>query len=479
MVYKIPELKIDENNPFVNCKLGRKQYADILTKIVGVSHGCVFAIDGEWGSGKTTFVKMWKQCLINEGFHVLYFNVWEHDFITDPIIGLVSQFRDMADGDKTGVTFSKISTAAGKVVSGIFPAIIKGVAKKTIGEDAADVLESAAKTMSNSFDKIIDKYVEQGKSMEEFRKALENLVESVAQEEKPLIFIIDELDRCNPQFAVKVLERVKHLFNVPNIVFVLSIDKAQLCHSICGYYGSENLDAKEYLKRFIDIEYKLPEPNIEKFLTYLYEVYGFDVFFTSESRRQYFRRSDEKEEFLRMSRILFEYMRLNLRQMEKICAHIRLTLQTFHVNQYVNPAIILMLMCFRDKDNNFYNRILKKSLTAQELLNHIEEILPDNIFIENEHTKYTVFRHAVWETARLVFDYNLNMNWEQSEVLIKKIQKENSSSDVFELLITPKIIPKDALLDSMKWYNENILRKESVMPLDYVTQHIELLTPLQ
>ena len=479
MIYKLPEPIIDEKTPFTNCKLGRQKYADILTKIIGVNQGCVFAIDGEWGSGKTTFVKMWKQCLINDGFHVLYFNVWEHDFIADPIIGLVSQFRDMADADKISAAFSKITAAAGKVVTGIFPAVIKGVAKKSLGEDVVEVLESAAQTISNSFEKIIDEYVEQSQSMIEFRKALENLVESVTQEDKPLIFIIDELDRCNPQFAVKVLERVKHLFNVPNIVFVLSIDKVQLCHSICGYYGSENLNAEEYLKRFIDIEYRLPEPNIEDFSTYLYDVYGFDDFFASELRGQYFQRNEEKEEFLKMARILFEYMHLNLRQMEKICAHIRLTLQTFRANQYVNPGVILILMCFRLTDRNFYNQILNKNLTVQELLNHIEETLPKNIFIENEYNRYTVFRHAVWETARLIVAYNLNMNGVQNEVLIKKIQTENSSNDVFKLSITPKIIPVDSLQEAIKWYTENTYRNDRVMPLDYIMRHIELLTFLQ
>lgn len=95
-----------------------------------------------------------------------------------------------------------------------------------------EVIESATQKIADSFDKVIDDFVEQCQSMEEFRKALENLVEFIAQDGKPLIFIIDELDRCNPRFAVKVLERVKHLFSVPNIVFILSIDKTQLCHSI-------------------------------------------------------------------------------------------------------------------------------------------------------------------------------------------------------------------------------------------------------
>lgn len=479
MISKLPEPIIDKEKPFKNCKLDRQQYADILTKVVSQNHGCVFAIDGKWGSGKTTFVKMWKQNLVNQHFNVLYFNVWEHDFITDPIIGLISQFRDMAEGDDAKAKFAKIAAAAGKVTTGMLPSIVKGLTKKYLGEDVVDVIESATQKIADSFDKVIDDFVEQCQSMEEFRKALENLVEFTAQDGKPLVFIIDELDRCNPRFAVKVLERVKHLFSVPNIVFILSIDKSQLCHSICGYYGSDNLNAEEYLKRFIDIEYKLPEPDVDKFTAYLYEVYRFDDFFASESRCKYFRQGDEKEEFLKMAHILFEYMHLNLRQMEKICAHIRLVLLTFRENQYINPSTILMLTCFRSIDSNFYAQIINKSITAQELLNHIEETFPRNVFIENEYNRYTVFRSAVWETAKLLVSYNLDMNGRQNEELIKKIKNNDGSKDSFKLLLSTKVIPIESLQEATIWYCQNSYRNDKVLPLDYITQHIELLASFQ
>lgn len=86
------------------------------------------------------------------------------------------------------------------------------------------------------------------------------------------------MDRCNPNYAVSVLERVKHLFDVPNIIFVLAINKTQLCNAIQGYFGSTTMDANEYLKRFIDIEYNLPMNNIDKYCEYLYDEYGLIAF---------------------------------------------------------------------------------------------------------------------------------------------------------------------------------------------------------
>ena len=70
------EIEIPQENPFANDKLGRSSVCNILTDIVSFygQSGCVMALGGEWGSGKTTFVKMWRQHLKNEGYKTLYFN---------------------------------------------------------------------------------------------------------------------------------------------------------------------------------------------------------------------------------------------------------------------------------------------------------------------------------------------------------------------------------------------------------------------
>ena len=86
MNIKHNEIKIPSANPFVNCKLNREPYAKVLTEIVNsYADGFVLAINNDWGTGKTTFVKMWRQQLINEGFQTIYFNAWENDFNNNPL----------------------------------------------------------------------------------------------------------------------------------------------------------------------------------------------------------------------------------------------------------------------------------------------------------------------------------------------------------------------------------------------------------
>lgn len=124
------------------------------------------------------------------------------------------------------------------------------------------------------------------KSMVSLKENLEKLAWNVNQEsgdEKPLVFIIDELDRCRPDYAVRMLEVLKHFFVVKNIVFVCAVDKKHLEDSICGFYGSEKINASEYLRRFFDLEIGLPLPDYTKFCEHLYDYYQLDDFLSLKS----------------------------------------------------------------------------------------------------------------------------------------------------------------------------------------------------
>jgi tRNA A37 threonylcarbamoyladenosine biosynthesis protein TsaE len=74
---KHKEIDILAGNPFANCKLDRQQYAKVLTSIVDTyGDGFVLAINNKWGTGKTTFVKMWEQALKDNKYQTVYFNAW-------------------------------------------------------------------------------------------------------------------------------------------------------------------------------------------------------------------------------------------------------------------------------------------------------------------------------------------------------------------------------------------------------------------
>jgi len=106
-------------------------------------------------------------------------------------------------------------------------------------------VEGVVEDITEKLQERITEYTQKKESIASFRKELENFIKK-SKGDKPLVFVIDELDRCRPDYAVELLEQMKHFFSVPRIVFVLSIDKNHLSASVKGYYGSENIDTDEY-----------------------------------------------------------------------------------------------------------------------------------------------------------------------------------------------------------------------------------------
>jgi predicted KAP-like P-loop ATPase len=274
MKMKHHDVEIPEGNPFANCKLEREPYAKVLTEIVNTyADGFVLAINNEWGAGKTTFVKMWQQQLKNEGFQTIYFNAWENDFDNNPLVALMSELETLTN-TKNEIVFKSVIEKGAVLVKNIVPALAKALIKKYVGdidEIAVDAIENATKASTEILEEEIKEYSSKKKTIIEFRKELEKFVRQ-SENAKPLIFIVDELDRCRPNYAVEVLEQIKHFFSVSGIVFVLSIDKKHLGSAVKGFYGSEHIDSNEYLRRFIDSEYSIPKPTTIGFVKYLLNI---------------------------------------------------------------------------------------------------------------------------------------------------------------------------------------------------------------
>jgi hypothetical protein len=361
------KIEIPKENPFANCKLGREKYADVLTEIIKTySSGFVLALDNKWGGGKTTFVKMWQRKLEIQEYKTIYFNAWENDFENNSFIAILAEFKELLGNDKSE-TFKKLLRKGGQVSKAIIPSITKSLIKKYINDDTSEIIGNGAAGIMEVVQIEIEEYVKRKKTIIDFKTELQNYInENIVN--KSLVVIIDELDRCKPSYAIEILETIKHLYSVKNIVFVLSIDKEQLCHAVCGYYGSENLNSNDYLQRFIDIEYSIPKSDIKSFVKFMYSKYDFDGYFGKRSNNN--NSAKEKDMFIEISTFLFAFFGLSLRQQERIFAHLRVGLNSFRLNQYVLPELYVYLTMIKLKKPTLYNSILEKKLDHNELLNH-------------------------------------------------------------------------------------------------------------
>ena len=290
MQIKHTEPIIEPGHPFRYCSTGREEAGKALTSIVeSIDLGGTIALTGEWGSGKTTFLKMWKQSLEDEHYPTVLLNAWETEWAEDPLIAVIACIKRACNQGVSKEALDDVLNAAKGFVKRPFQ-IIHAVGRAVLDNYVGDVSQAIEEQTGQAFEQAVASFDGKEKSMITLKDALEKLAWSVNQGSdngKPLVFIIDELDRCRPDYAVRLLEVLKHFFIVRNIVFVCAVDKKHLEDSICGFYGSERMNAAEYLRRFFELEINLPSPDYSKFCEHLYGYYQLAEFFESEERLQY------------------------------------------------------------------------------------------------------------------------------------------------------------------------------------------------
>jgi hypothetical protein len=254
---------------FASDVLKRQGFAARLAKLITVlaesevvPGGRVIAVDSPWGSGKTWLAQRLPTYLTDEAKigRCTYVNAFQFDFHHDPFAVLASAVLSSC-AEHNNETATTLRTAAGAVLKATLPAVGKGLVKlgaKSIGVDVdviADAISDAAgKTAETAVDHLLSSFEETTTSTTAFRAKLSDLATATGG---PLIIIVDELDRCKPDFALNLLERVKHLFDVEGVVFVLFAHTPALHSAIRQTYGDE-IDAAGYLRKFISITLPLP-----------------------------------------------------------------------------------------------------------------------------------------------------------------------------------------------------------------------------
>jgi len=456
-------IEIESGNPFGNCKLDREKYSRVLTNIVNeYPEGFVLAINNKWGTGKTTFIRMWEQSLKDNEHKTIYFNAWENDFENNPLVALMGELKALTK-KSTEPEFKSVLKKAAILSKHAIPILAQAVADRYIDtKEIKEAIVGATKGLADVFENDVNEYAAKKKSIRDFRTSLSHFIANT-NEGKPLIFIIDELDRCRPNYAVSILEQIKHFFTVPNIVFVLSIDKEQLGNAVRGVYGSDRIDADEYLKRFIDIEYSIPEPEKDTFHKYLYSFFGFDDFLEKETRKKNRDLSFDKRSFLEISNILFSDSSITLRQQEKIFSHSRLSLRSFHDNVYLIPEVFLFLIYIKVIHEKFYSDIVLKRHTIEELQNNFLTIIKNRLNDDNE-------RILMWLEAYLILYYN---NFIYKNYRGNRIFEYDSETNKNKLLIH-SIINKNKDEEFLSIF-ENIERDRSFgLDMDYFFKRINL-----
>lgn len=268
------------------------------------------AIDARYGEGKTFFLRRLAEHLaLNHP--VAFIDAWADDLTDEPLTALAATLkralepfvasqpvRDrLADFlRKSGrvakiISLGALRRGAGMLITGkavdAAETVLSGASDDLkeavddqLGEMSQGAVEDAVKAVATvGGHSLMEERIaafESGKAaVQQMKESLEAIVRSLDGTDRipPIVIVIDELDRCRPTYAVRLLEEIKHLFDVSGIVFILALHADQLAHSVCGAYGA-GFDGRAYLRRFIDRDYRLAEPQLRPLLDKLMERAG-------------------------------------------------------------------------------------------------------------------------------------------------------------------------------------------------------------
>lgn len=366
------DIEIPKADPFKKDLLGRKEPVEVLTYLIGSIEGpCVLAVDAAWGTGKTTFLKMWSQYLRNNDFPIVEFNAWETDFTGDPFIALSGEMIEGLRQNTNGTLIDKIENtkkAAKEIVRRTVPGAIR-LATAGIVDLSPMMEKEAGEILASYAAERLSSYRKEQESVQAFKSSLQDTANSLAKSKngKPLVVIIDELDRCRPSYAIELLEVAKHLFTVEHIIFVLAVNRSELEHSICALYGS-GFDAQGYLRRFFDVDFRLPEAPRKPLIETLLETINI---------RDYFARTQDRtagQDYKDIKNLLltfFDAPDLSLRRIAQAIHRLGLVFASLRSakQSLALPAVVAQIL--RTIDPGLYFRFVRGEASDLEVVDHV------------------------------------------------------------------------------------------------------------
>lgn len=253
-----------DREPFV------KQILDLNMVLSEKRKSCCFAIEGEWGSGKSFVLEkiqgrlqMEQSETINaDRYFVVRYDCWKYDYYEEPIGAIISVLKEQIE---QYVNLLKDETKR-KMLAVVKNAIIQ-IAVEAIKTKTGVDLEGIDQSSEDDAD-IYDRYF----GFQNVVKGVQEQIRKIAKDQT-VVIIVDELDRCLPLYAIKVLERIHHVFNdLENVVVIIAMEKKQIENSLHQIYG-EKMDVDRYLKKIISFSFRLDNGSAknycEKYASYM------------------------------------------------------------------------------------------------------------------------------------------------------------------------------------------------------------------
>ena len=358
-------------NSILTDSIGRnKSIANFIKLLDEIDGNVAIALDDSWGNGKTFFVKQTqmvlqsrtstdeklngiRQCmgklLKNDkvrNYLPVYYDAWSNDNDTDPVLSIIfNMLQDVNDLEDYEVNdknwWDRFTTGLELITTSFGGPRVQAFLDSVKGKDVLSEIKKRKQSdqvLNQLFDTLLEKQPAATR----------------------ILFFIDEIDRCCPNFAVRLLERIKHYFLHEKIIFVVSVNMSELQHTIKRHYGND-FNADKYLRRFFDFTIPLPPADMRKY----YETINFE---------------DNEAKYV-VANSMIEKYKFSLREITRYLQYLKVAVPEKY-NQYepryrfYHHVLIPFIIGLSVHDRNKYNDFLqgKDSISFAEVIppNHAD-----------------------------------------------------------------------------------------------------------
>lgn len=331
---------------------------------------------------------------------VIYLDAFASETVDDPLLCILAAIRDEFPDEETRKKISRNAVPVVKTLCKVAgKAAFAHVFKQNLGDVSEALADAASDGVNSLIDQTVDKLLDQYADAQENLDALKNVI-AMAAAQRPILFFIDELDRCRPDFALSILELVKHVFDIPGIKFIFVANLEQLKAAIRKRYG-QDVDADVYLEKFVKMEIGLSShTNAKKHLhnsIVLFERYA-KKYGLVQIEQQYFIRE--------LIRALIIKHNISLRSVQKIIRLIEVYRSLTGTDCFVRacyPGYSLMAVM------SVFISVIDKKM-SQDIMDNIIDIDAISKFMQTDNLRLNNMAETVLEMIKLGDRFGVDRN---------------------------------------------------------------------
>lgn len=355
-INNINALLIAEENDDIDV-LDRKAFIERIMQIIEYysdkKQAVSFSIQGDWGSGKSWIInKVYNELYDIQDFDncgskycIFTYNAWDYDYYDEPLLSLfISIYKQLNNENAIFIKNEETRKKVRALFETIKDSFLEGLKPIPFIGNIINFKQNYDEKLEGYDNKIrkYDYHFDINQIMDAVLKGFNKLTK-----DKTVVLFIDELDRCLPEYAIKVLERIHHISkNVQNFQIVYSIDKNQIDNTVRNIFGSD-INTNDYLRKFFSFGFHLSSGFINEMFMKKYEnlFSYFDFIFTDNF--------DKEKAFCLI------LQDINMRTRENIISKIDLINSMLNNKQEkldisILYAELFLAYCF-EKDINVYN----------------------------------------------------------------------------------------------------------------------------